>query len=269
MHGLNMLIAQLSDIHVRPSGQLYKDLVNANQMLLDAIQHLEQLDRRPDLVLISGDLVDEGDPAEYSTLLDLLKTLTMPYRVLPGNHDSRHALKQAFNSHTYLPAAGPLNYCVDDYPVRIIALDSCPPGRHDGELEAASLDWLQATLAADTVKPTLVFMHHPPFVCGIPYLDDYRYTAPAPLQAIIAASGNVEAVLCGHVHRPMFRRWANTVVAACPSTTTQIALQFNANATPLSYQGPAACLLHLWDPAHGLVSHVSYIGQYPGPYDFF
>jgi len=81
-----------------------------------------------------------------------------------------------------------LNYCLEDHPVRIIALDSCPSGRHDGELDAASLAWLQATLAADTTK---------------------------------------------------------------------------------SYQGPAACLLHLWDPAHGLVSHVSYIGHYPGPYDFF
>lgn len=60
-----------------------------------------------------------------------------------------------------------------------------------------------------------------------------------------------------------------TMVAACPSTTTEIALQLDAAAQPKSFLGPPACLLHLWDPAQGLVSHTSYIGQYPGPYAFF
>ena len=268
-HGFPMLIAQLSDIHVRPSGELYKGLVDSNRMFLDAIEHLEQLDQRPDLVMITGDLVDDGDPREYRTVVDLLQTLTIPYLVLPGNHDRRDALLHAFESHTYLPTTGPLNYCIDTYPLRIVALDSCLRGKHEGALEPSSLDWLQSTLAADRTKPTLIVLHHPPFVSGIPYLDTYRFIDHRPLEAIVSSCDNIEAVLCGHVHRPMFRRWAKTVVAACPSTTTQIALQFQARASPKSYQGPASCLLHIWNPEHGLISHVSYIGKYPGPYAFF
>lgn len=67
----------------------------------------------------------------------------------------------------------------------------------------------------------------------------------------------------------MVRRWAGTIVATCPSTTTEIALRLSPEAEPQSYMGPPACLLHLWDPAHGLVSHTSYIGKYAGPYPFF
>ncbi len=264
-----MLIAQLSDIHIRPDGQLYKGLVDSNRMFAQAIQHLGQLDRRPDLVLISGDLVDEGTPGEYDMLLRLLRELTIPFVVLPGNHDSREALRRAFRGHTYLPIAGPLDFCIDDHPVRIIGLDSCVAGRHHGELDSASLRWLRDVLSAERTKPTLVFLHHPPFVCGIPYLDEYSLREPAALEAVIAGAANVEAVLCGHVHRVMFRRWANTVIAACPSTTTQIALQMRHGASPQSFAGPAQCLLHLWSPAEGLVSHVSDIDSHPGPYPFF
>jgi 3',5'-cyclic AMP phosphodiesterase CpdA len=112
-------------------------------------------------------------------------------------------------------------------------------------------------------------MHHPPFVSGIAYLDEYRYVETDPLESVLRCFSNIEAVLCGHVHRSMTRRWAGTVVAACPSTTTEIALQLNPEAEPQSYMGPPACLLHLWNQVHGLVSHTSYIGKYPGPYPFF
>lgn len=263
-----MLIAQLSDLHVRPAGQLYKGVVDSNAMFAQAIAHLRQLDAPPDLVLISGDLVDEGSAAEYAMLRTLLQPLDLPLRLMPGNHDDRQALRQAFADHTYLPANGPLHYVVDDFALRVVALDSCVPGRHHGALGADSLHWLQATLAADRAKPTLLLLHHPPFASGTPSMDPYRLRDAAPLEAIVAAHPQVQAVLCGHVHRVMFRRWAGTVVAACPSTATEIALQLRPDAPEQSHVGPAACLLHRWQPGEGLVSHVSHIGPRPGPYPF-
>jgi 3',5'-cyclic AMP phosphodiesterase CpdA len=263
-----MLIAQLSDPHIRPKGKLYKRLVDSNRMFAEAIEHLHGLDRRPDLVVVSGDLVDKGQPDEYSMALELLAGLSIPWLGMPGNHDGRENFRAAFADRGYLPAQGALHYCVDDYPLRIVALDSCPPGRHDGYIDAAGLSWLQSTLAADPTKPTLVLLHHPPFVSGIHYMDPYRVIDAEPLAAIIRGFSNIEAVLCGHVHRPMVRRWAGTVVMACPSTATEIALGLSADAPAQSYLGPPACLLHWWNPPHGLVSHTSYIGTYPGPYPF-
>ncbi len=264
-----MLIAQLSDLHVRPRGLLYRGVADSNRALANAIEHLHRLDRRPDLVLLTGDLVDEGQPDEYAMLLELLGRLTLPYLVIPGNHDRRANFFAAFAHHTHLPTTGPLHFCIDTHPVRIVALDSCPPGQHHGHIDSAGLVWLQTTLAADPHKPTLVLLHHPPFASGIAYLDEYRYLDADPLADVIRRFGNIEAVLCGHVHRPMARCWAGTVVLSCPSTTTEIALQLDPAAKPQTFLGPPACLLHLWDPAQGLVSHTSYIGSYPGPYPFF
>ena len=162
-----MLMAQLSDVHVRPRGQLYKGVADSNRMLSEAIAHLQGLDRRPDVVLLTGDLVEEGRPDEYSTALEILGELTIPYLVIPGNHDDRENFRTAFESHAYLPRHGPLHYCIEDHPIRIVALDSCPPGRHHGHIDSTGLGWLRATLEADSRKPTVVIMHHPPFVSGI------------------------------------------------------------------------------------------------------
>lgn len=264
-----MLIAQLSDPHIRPKGRLYKDLIDSNAAFVRAVEHLHTLDRRPDLVVLSGDLVDEGNRDEYAHAVELLETLTIPYLVMPGNHDDREAFRAAFAAHAYLPAKGSLSYCIDEHPVRIVALDSTVPGRHFGHIEPPDLEWLRATLAADPLKPTIVLLHHPPFLSGIGYLDKYNYTQHNALEAVLRSFWNVEAVLCGHVHRVIVKRWAGTLVCACPSTTSQIALRLAHNAEPESYEGPAACMLHLWEPSAGLISHVSYIGDYPGPYPFF
>jgi len=263
-----MLVAQISDPHIRPAGELYQGVVDSNRMFGDAIRHVLGLDRRPDLVLLTGDLVDEGTPEEYEMARHLLSALTIPYLVIPGNHDQRDAFRVAFADCTYIPTSGALHYCIDDYPVRIIALDSCVPGRHHGDVDAAGLAWLRRTLQANPSKPTLLMLHHPPFASGIPYMDLYRYLEPGPLEAIVRSFENVEAVLCGHVHRAMLRRWGGTIVCSCPSSTTEIALRLARDAAPASYLGPPACMLHLWDERHGLVSHLSHMGQYEGPYPF-
>ena len=263
-----MLIAQLSDLHVRPVGQLYRGMADSNRMLEAAIAHLETLDRRPDLVLLSGDLVDEGHPEEYANLRRLLQGLKLPFVAIPGNHDHRENFRAAFTDQRYLPAEGPLHFVVDDYTVRIVGLDTCVPGQHHGHIEPAGLDWLRFVLDGDRWKPTLVMMHHPPFTTGIPYMDDHRYIESGALEAILESFNNIEVVVCGHVHRNMQQRWAGTIACSCPSTTTEIGLQLLPGARPQSWLGPPACLLHLWDEAQGMITHTSHIGDFPGPFPF-
>lgn len=94
-----MLIAQLSDIHVRPRGKLYQDVVDSNRMFGQTVARLNEFDPRPDLVLISGDLVDEGRPDEYEMLVELLRPLAIPFVVLPGNHDDSDGFRRAFPGH--------------------------------------------------------------------------------------------------------------------------------------------------------------------------
>ncbi|MGH1361671.1 MAG: phosphodiesterase [Burkholderiaceae bacterium] len=263
-----MLIAQLSDIHCRPAGQLYKDVANSNRSLVRAIDHLHQLDTRPDLVLLTGDLTDYGQPDEYEAAREILSGLEIPLYLMPGNHDDPDHFRAAFSGHDYLPSSGPVNYCIDHLPVRIVALDSCIAGAHHGNLTPETLDYLRYQLESAPDKPTIIALHHPPFVCGIPYMDQYRYQQSDPLAAVLTEFSNVEAVVCGHVHRFMMRRWAGTVVCTCPSTATEIALQLNPQALPQTFLGPPGVLLHWWSAQDGLVSHLSSIGEFPGPYPF-
>jgi hypothetical protein len=66
----------------------------------------------------------------------------------------------------------------------------------------------------------------------------------------------------------MQARWAGSLVITCPSTVTQIALRTRPDAEPASYLEPPACLLHVWRPGQGVLTHVSPIGEFPGPYPF-
>jgi 3',5'-cyclic AMP phosphodiesterase CpdA len=152
--------------------------------------------------------------------------------------------------------------------VRIIGLDSTVAGVHHGHIDADGLDWLISILSSDTTKPTLLMLHHPPFAIGIRYMDQYRYFDGDALKAVVERFDNIEAVLCGHVHRSVQKRWANTVVVACPSTVTEIDLGLTADAAPSSHAGPRGFVVHLWDENDGLVSHTCQIGDFAGPYRF-
>ena len=264
-----MLIAHLSDPHVRPEGELYQGVVNSNAQFAAAIAHVNALDPRPDLVLLSGDLVDHGHPDEYAMLDRLLAAFELPVLAIPSNHDEREAFRTAFTGRSWLPASGPINYVADDQgPVRIVALDVTLPGLHHGVVSEEGAAWLDRVLAAEPARPTIVMMHQPPFDTGIPYMDPYSCREGQRLATVVARHPQVERILCGHVHRVMQMRFGGTTLCTAPSTTTAIALQLRPDAKPASHIEPPAMLLHHWQEGTGLITHVVPIGTFPGPYPF-
>ena len=264
-----MIIVQMSDPHLVPMGRLYKGLVDSNALFAAALRHLASLDPQPDLVLLTGDIVDEGGAEDYETARLMLAEIGPPLLVLPGNHDEREAFRRCFADHPYLPQSGPLHFVRDDLgPVRIIGLDVTVPGQHHGLVDAAAADWLEAALARDPERPTLVMMHQPPFSTGVPYLDDYLCRDGHRLAAVLRRYPAVERVLCGHVHRFMTLRFAGTLLCTAPSTATSIVLAIRPDARPASCLEPPGFLLHRWDDGTGMVTHVVPIGSFPGPLPF-
>jgi 3',5'-cyclic AMP phosphodiesterase CpdA len=256
-----VLVAQISDLHIGVPGSDVDRRYDTAARLERAVQHLSDLRPRPDAVLCTGDLVEEGRPDEYARLVPLLERLPMPWYVIPGNHDDREHLRAAFAHRGYLPARGFLQYTVDLGPLRLIGLDTHVPGTHGGRLCAERLEWLEARLAEAPQRPTLVFMHHPPFLTGIHRMDAMGLEGSDALAAVVGRHPQVERVLCGHLHRPIVKRFAGTVASTCPSTMYQLGLDLESPGRLALVPEPAACQLHLWSESSGLVSHTSHIDR--------
>jgi 3',5'-cyclic AMP phosphodiesterase CpdA len=260
-----MIIAQISDPHVVPPGALLYGRVDTADFLTRAVAELHRLEPPPDIVVITGDLVDKGEKAEYDHLRSLLAPLAMPVFVIPGNHDGRETLRTAFGGDGYLPRDGFLQYAVEDYPVRLIALDTHIPGEGGGELCADRLLWLDRTLAAEPRRPTAVMMHHPPFLTGIERMDRAGLRGIDAFAAVIGRHSQVERILCGHLHRAIDRRFAGTIAGTAPSTAHQMHLDIHPGAPLRMVFEPPGYRLHLWRDG-GLITHTAVFGDWLGPY---
>jgi 3',5'-cyclic AMP phosphodiesterase CpdA len=262
-----MLLAQISDMHIKPQRRLAYGIVDTATMLERCVAAIGALKQRPDAVIATGDLVDLGRPEEYGLLREILAPLSMPLYLLPGNHDERGALRAAFPEHAYLRQWAPfVQYAIDDHALRIVALDTVIPGQGGGALCAERLAWLDRTLAASD-RPTLVALHHPPFATGIGHMDRLALADPDALAQVIRRYPQVERVIAGHLHRPISCRYAGTVASVCPSSAHQVALDLAADAADHFVLEPPAFQLHL-QTASGLVTHTAYVDDYPGPYPF-
>ena len=254
-------IAQITDFHVATAGSVLREDYRTDRRLERAVEHLNRLQPRPDVVLATGDLVDRGTAEEYAEVKARLDRLAMPYLIIPGNHDRRDTMRAAFADLGCFEVDSEfLHYAVDDYPVRLVALDTVIPGHTGGTMCQPRLDWLERTLAAAPERPTVVFMHHPPLRSGIARMDTEGFDATPALRQVIARHPQVEAVLAGHIHRAISRRFAGTLLATCPSTSHQLDLDLSQQERLAIVLEPPACMLHVWfGPDDGLVSHLSFV----------
>ena len=267
-----MLLCQISDTHIKANRKLAYRKVDTAGMLETCVAAVLRLKPQPDAVLITGDLVDMGTEAEYALLAELIAPLSsvgkLPVYLIPGNHDEREALRRSFPTHTYLRQWQPFaQYAIDDYPVRIVALDTVVPGKGGGLLCNERLDWLDRTLAAAPAKPTVIIMHHPPFVTGIGHMDRVGLQGSDALEAVVKRHPQVERLLCGHLHRSIQARFGGTSASTCPSPAHQIALDLNTPSPDNFVMEPPGYQLHWWNGTR-LVTHTAVLGDFGGPSPF-
>lgn len=263
-----MLIAQISDLHVRPEGQLAYGVSETNLFSEHAIHALLRLDPQPDCLLISGDLADCGLDEEYAIVKELISRLPFPVYAVPGNHDRREPFRQAFAASRYLPEFGPLNFTVECGPVRIVGLDSLVAGESRGALVPETISFLERTLAEHPDQPTLVMLHHPPFETGIEHMDATRlFEGVDALERIAAANPQVRRVLCGHVHRSIQQIFGGTLCQIAPSVGHQVALDLRAGGPSCFVLEAPEFLLHRM-AAGDIVTHTVKVDRAPGPFPF-
>jgi 3',5'-cyclic AMP phosphodiesterase CpdA len=263
-----VLIAQLTDIHVGFAPDDKPEELNLTRFRT-ALDRLLHGPNAPDLLVLSGDITDHGDAESFAKAAALLADCPCPILPLVGNHDSRAGLLGAFPQ-VQAAAGGFVHYVVEAaLGLRIICLDTLEDGRHGGAFCQTRADWLTARLAEALDTPTVIFMHHPPIIAGIDWMD------PAEdepwiirLRDVLAGQHQVQAIHCGHLHRPITTRFAGIPLGVTPSVAPLVAMELSAidkdapDDRELITAEPPVYALHRWD-GQSLVSHYESVGDWP------
>ncbi|MCD0423130.1 phosphodiesterase [Rubrivivax sp. JA1024] len=265
-----ILIAQISDLHIKTPSGLADGSADTAMAITRCVATLNALAPRPDLVVISGDLVDTPTKAEYAYLSELLAPLQIPFVALPGNHDCRELMRSAFPQPAY-PDEGPLNQLHPVGAIDVVLLDSSVPGQPHGELDADTLLWLDTVLSASDQRPALLFLHHPPFRAGIYQTAWQPLRNAAEFALLVERYPWVRLVASGHAHRATATAFAGTVATICP--TPHGGTRFLRDlAAPSFGSEPGAFHLHAWSeggPFGELVTHQVTIGSFDGAHPLF
>jgi Icc protein len=250
-----MIIAQISDTH------LALDTSDADQRIRDfalTVADINALDPAPDAIVHTGDIVDNGKPDEYAQAVATLVRARAPVYVLAGNKDNRANLRAAFSARGYLsPESDFIDYAVNDYPVRLIALDTLSSS-NKGDFCAERVRRLADLIYADTAKPIAVFTHHPPFevTVGPDRLHFETREIMFGLRQALQHSGRVVACFSGHVHRA-----ADGHVGDIPARVVPcIATTLRKGEYPVHMKRRPVYHIHRFDPLWGFVTETRIVG---------
>ena len=249
-----MLVAHISDFHVVPPPELYYGRLDTRASLARALDRIQSLSPRPDLIVGSGDLVDKPSAEAYAALREVLAGLDIPLRLIPGNHDDRRLLAEAFPDHPYL-AAEAVDFTADCGAFRLVAFDAVVAGKEYARPSAEGLAWLAAALGAEPSRPVMLVMHHPPIDTAMDFVDAFQGGWSPEFLALIRANPQVRLILCGHAHRPIEGAIGATRVSAAGSTAHQFVLSTDFATPPSMVFEPPMLRLHYWRDGE-VVSHL-------------
>ncbi|HVZ52329.1 MAG TPA: metallophosphoesterase [Pseudolabrys sp.] len=245
-----MIIAQISDTHIA------LDTPDSDRRIGDferTIAAINALDPAPDLIFHTGDIVHNGRADEYATAAAILGQARAPVYVIPGNKDDRGHLRAAFARRGYISPDSPfIDYAVEDFPVRLIALDTLSTQSNKGNFCAERARRLIEMIDAETTKPIAVFAHHPPFV--VPVGPDPIHFEPQEAMTRLAEtlqhSDRIVGLFSGHVHRAAEGRVGKVpaVVMPCIATTLR------KGDYPAAMQTRPIYYLHRYEPAWGFIT---------------
>jgi 3',5'-cyclic-AMP phosphodiesterase len=260
-----MLVAQITDLHLGFDPGNPDEL---NRQRLDrTLRRLAEMTPRPDLLLATGDIADNGDDElSYARFKEAIAGLPFPVWPAMGNHDSRGPFLAAFPDTPQ--SGGFIQYAIEDLPVRILVLDTLEIGRHGGGFCEVRAAWLRDRLAEAPERPTMIVLHHPPIATGLSWMTENPEAAwVRRLRPIVEAQDNIVAMVSGHLHRPIVTQWAGTTLAICPATAPQVALDLvpmdaeNPDNRPMIVADHPWFALHYWN-GDGLITHFDTVEEH-------
>jgi Icc protein len=240
-----MRIAHISDLHIistpDAAGVVRSDTVARAHALMADLSAFPGLD----LVVITGDTVNDARAEEYAVLAHVLTGLTVPYLLLPGNHDDRAHLRSLVPDRPY--ADPKLLYHVWQHGnARVMVLDTLAEGETGGRLCSTQLGWLADVLAQPFHGHTLIALHHPPCAPSMGCLDgNILVEGNDALRTLLDRQPAPVTMLCGHMHRPFVAAFGQSIVSAATSTAFQFALVLDDPEEPPTVVEPYHYAIHV------------------------
>jgi 3',5'-cyclic-AMP phosphodiesterase len=214
-----VLIAQLTDLHVGPED----DAVCAGNLdrFSECLAMIGALQRRPDLLLVTGDVAEHGDRKSYRRFLAAVDGCGMRWTCTLGNHDDPDSFAAALAERPCAWLQQGNAFACGDW--RVVLAESRCAGLDGGWFDEARAERLDATLRRHPRAPTLLALHHPPVAVGLDWMD------PEPgagwverLSAVVERHKQVRQIVCGHVHLPIMTRFCGVPLAIAPATAAQL-----------------------------------------------
>ena len=242
-----MLIAQISDTHISHPDPREPHTLERIFALQNFVACIGEMEEKPDLILHTGDVSQDGKSEEYDIVKSVLGAIDIPVFFALGNRDLGANLVKGLGElgGTTL-VDGFLIYSIDGFPVRLIAMDTQKRKSRIGTTCSVRLGILEELLKEQPDIPTALFMHHPPFevpTSKFPFQFDDPELADAFLR-LVAQHEQVVHLFCGHMHRQFSVKLETCNASVTPSLGPDNRLgEYEAdwNEQPL-FQ------LHRWDP---------------------
>ncbi len=207
-------LLQITDTHLytEPDKKLYGVNTRAS---FERVLAAARKQRKPDLVLATGDLVHDESAAGYHTLVSKLHALDAPVAAIAGNHDALDQLGKISGKNFRIGGSHRLGtWC-------LVLLNTLVPGDTDGHLDTDELQLLEAALTQARSMHVLIALHHHPVPIGCTWLDRIGLNNADAFFEILDCHHNVRCILWGHVHQAFESERRGVRLMATPSTCAQ------------------------------------------------
>lgn len=263
-HDAPVLIAQLTDTHVVDPNTDEELYVDNNGRVAEAIDSINRESPAVAAVLATGDLTQWGTPEEFAELSRLTAELRSPILPLVGNHDNRDGIRECFPGVPWVEARH-ASWVVEVEHVRLVGLDSTRPGEAGAEFDHERELWLRSVLAQHHDGPTVLAMHHPPFVTGIDWMDRAGFIGLDRFTAVLSDTKVVDRIQCGHMHRPMSSVVGGVLAEVGLATTVHVALDVGPDRPVQVIRDPVGYRL-LRITGRSIVGHTRYFATGEEPF---
>ena len=202
--------------------------------LVRVLEHYRDSGWKADIVVVTGDLIQDDSQGAYDQFRALLGELGLPVYCVPGNHDVVPLMIASLRE-------PPFHYCgvVEQDNWLIVGLDSYLSDQAGGSVNSEELARLDRAIAAADADYVMVCLHHPPISMGSVWLDSVGLDNGDEVLDRMAASGKVQLAIFGHVHQVYDAEHSGIRIIATPSTCRQFAVgsdEFAVDDNPPAYR---------------------------------